>query len=1367
MRRRRGLGDNTHNQMTYSQTWPSGDIPRDGRDTATDATSPLPMAARIPRGRLDGRPNWARAARTPHAVALGIAVAAGLLLGAAALLPCLPSAGLIALALALAIAWCTPRTPADQDGDSSPLDAMLPALEAMQDAVMVICPDMTVLWANDEQAGLAISDGPLTGRRCCEVICGRSTPCEQCTIVRAMRTLAPERATAETASPQSRATWQEVTSSPILDASGGLVGVLRVSRDVTALQQVEKALRESERDYRQLVQNANSIILRMDTEGTVTFFNAFAERFFGFTAEEIIGRNAVGTIVPETETSGRDLARLLADLCRNPEQYATNENENCTSDGRRVWVAWTNSAVINEAGEPIGALSVGNDITAHKQAEADLRERHRELEQLFAAIPDALIYTDAEHRVTQVSPAFTRLYGYSPESIAGEHISLLYADPGDARVCREAGDLAGRTCSATHRRIDGSTFESEAVNTAVHNARGDLIGYLSIIRDVTEQKRAQQALRMMQFAVEHASVAVYWTSASGRFVYVNSAACRSVGYQAHDLLRMSVADIDPNFPVDGWPEHWAELKRAGALVFRTSHRNRDGRVFPVEITAHHVDFEGREFNFAFVRDLTDHEQVELALRESEDCYRALSSAATEGVLIHDKATIVDCNEAICRIFGYEHSELIGADVFSLGAPESRSVLRENAAKATARPYEAVGLHKDGTRFPVEITGRDMPFRGRTRRVVTVRDISERKQAEEAARQSEKRYRILAENARDVIWMCDFQLNFTYVSPSVETLRGYTSEEAQGHALEQTLTPPSAALARQVSEELVSGSANPLDSSAPEQARVLELEMTRKDGSTVWTEVTMTLARDAEGKPTGIIGITRDIAERRQAEEERRRLARAVEQTGDAILIIDADGRILYANRAAETLSEYSRTQLQGASLHTLADNPRQRGAIRRVWAAARDQRLWQGRVALTRPDGTGYYCDVTMSAVQDADGLIVNHVITARDVTAQLGLEDQLRHTQKMEALGALAGGVAHDFNNMLTAIRGYAELLKNRDLQPEDTVRAAETIERAAERAGSLTSQLLGFARKGMLQKTPVDMHAAVNEVIALLSHTIDKRVSLVTDFSLNRAVVIGDPNQLQQVLLNLALNARDAMPDGGRLIFSTSSIDITTAETSRHPEARPGRYVAVSVSDTGTGIAPDLFDRIFDPFVTTKPEGDGSGMGLPMVYGIVSAHGGWVEVSTRQREGSVFTVLLPAAKDQAAAQRAGGTRSETLLGSGRILVVDDEEIVREILSDMLRRLGYEVIEAEAGAEAVEVYGSQREQIDAVILDLVMPGMSGGDTFDALRAIDPSVRALLSTGHSPDGVTQALLDRGVKGLVPKPYGLNELARALHAALTP
>lgn len=1361
--------------MTYTHPWLCGQTPPDSLTTAGNTGAGEPQTVPGPAGQpgrhihgcgVSGAPEHvlSRALEARQGFRLGLSIAAGLLLVTASLLSCLPGGCITIAAIAFAVTLAALPNPAGRRGGGPPLGDMLPVLEAMQDAVAVLAPDKTVLWANDMQVAMAVTGEAVIGRRCCDVFCGDPSCCEVCTAALALQTLTPQRRTVRIPGPDAQLGWYEVSSSPLRTASGELLGVLRVSREVTELQRAQMALRESERDYRQLVENANSIILRMDTEGRITFFNAFAERFFGYSAEEIIGRSAVGTIVPETETSGRDLARLLADLCRNPEQYATNENENCTRDGRRVWVAWSNSAVINEAGEPVGALSVGNDITAHRQAEAALSDRHSELQQVFAAIPDAIISTDRDRHITQVNDAFTGLYGYQAEEVIGRHTAFLNI----ARKPQSPGRTSspGEACTEVHHRKDGSTFVGETAETPVFDAAGQSIGHLTLVRDVTEQKRAQQALRMMQFAVEHASVAVYWTSASGRFVYVNKAACRLLGYQKEELLRMSVADIDPDFPANRWPEHWAELKRDGALGFRTRHRRRDQSEFPVEITANYVEFEGDEYVFAFAWDLTEQERVEQALRESEDRYRALSSAAAEGILIHDRATVIDCNEAICRIFGYEHDELLGFDVFSLGAPESRSVLRENAAGATAGPYEAVGLRKDGTRFPVEIAGRDMPFRGRTRRVVTVRDISERKRAEEAARESETRYRILAENARDVIWMCDFELNFTYVSPSVETLRGYTSEEAQGHALEQTLTPPSAALARQVfTEELGEWLANPQDSSAPEQARVLELEMTRKDGSTVWTEVTMTLARDAEGKPTGIIGITRDIADRREAEEERRQLARAVEQTGDAILVIDAEGRIAYANQAAETLSGYARSRLVGASLYSLAHSPRQKSAIRRVWAAARHQRLWQGRIALTRPDGTAYQCDVTMSAVQDADGVIVNHVITARDVTAQLGLEEQLRHTQKMEALGALAGGVAHDFNNMLTAIRGYAELLKNRDLAPEDTVRAAETIERAAERAGSLTSQLLGFARKGMLQKTPVDMHAAVHEVITLLRHTIDKRVELVTDFAPEPAVALGDPNQLEQVLLNLALNARDAMPDGGRMVFSTSSVDITQAETSRHPEARPGRYVAVSVSDTGTGIAPGLLDRIFDPFVTTKPEGDGSGMGLPMVYGIVSAHGGWVEVSTREREGSVFTVLLPAAKDQAAAQRAVGAHSETLLGSGRILVVDDEEIVRDILSDMLRRLGYEVIEAEAGAEAVEVYGSQREQIDAVILDLVMPGMSGGDTYDALRAIDPSVKALLSTGHSPDGVTQALLDRGVKGLVPKPYGLDELARALHTAL--
>lgn len=1178
---------------------------------------------------------WAgreRATETPRGVAPGICIAAGLLLVVASPLPCLPAAGLAVLAFAVAIALGALSDPEYLDSDSAPLEAMLPALKAMQDAAMVIAPDMTVLWANDEQSALAISGGPITGRPCHEVFRARNAPCEQCTTARAMRTLKPERVTAQMQPPHAPDTWQEVTSSPILDASGALLGVLRLARPLTAIERPEDA--------------------------------------------------------------------------------------------------------------PISRL-------------------HR-LEHVFASMPDAVVSSDPDHRITDVNPAFTRLYGYNPEEILGKHIRLLYADADQEAVGGEQ-----RAQDDHHRRKDGSIFVGEAVDTPVHDVQGQLVGHITVMRDVTGQRRAQQALRMMRFAVEHASIAVYWANATGRFVYVNGAACRLLGYQAEELLRMSVADVDPDFPVNRWPEHWAELKRGGALVFRTRHRRRDGSEFPVEVTATYVEFEGQEYIFAFAWDLTGQKRVEQALRESEDRYRALSGVATEAVVIHDGAAIVDCNEVCCRMFGYEFGELLGADVFSLGAPELGPRLKENAAKPNAGPYEAEGLRKDGTRFPIEITGRSIPFRGQTRRVVTVRDISERKRAEEAARQSEARYRILAENARDVIWMSDFKLNFTYVSPSVKTLRGYTSEEAELQTLEETLAPSSAVLAREAFAEALGGWVDdPTGQSATAQSRVLELEMTHKDGSTVWTEVTMTLARDAEGRPTGIIGITRDIAERRQAEEERRRLARAVEQTADAILVVDADGRIAYANQAAETLSGYSRRQLVDASLYALADTPRQRGTLRRVWATARNRRLWQGRVALARPDGTAYHCDVTISAVRDADGALANHVITARDVTEQLGLEEQLRHAQKMEALGALAGGVAHDFNNMLTAIRGYAELLRNGDLPPADVVRAGERIGQAAERAGTLTSQLLGFARKGMLRKAPVDMYASVQEAIALLSHAIDKRVEFRADLRAEHAVVLGDENQLDQVLLNLALNACDAMPEGGRMVFSTTDVDVTPADTTRHPDARPGRYVAVSVSDTGTGIPADLVDRVFDPFVTTKPKGEGSGMGLAMVYGIVSAHGGWVEVSTREREGSVFTVFIPVAQDQTQAERTAGKRSEVLRGTGRILVVDDEEIVREILCDMLKRLGYEAVETESGQEAIEAYRLQRESIDAVILDLVMPGMSGGEAFDALRAIDPSVKALLSTGHSPDGATQALLDRGVKGLVPKPYGLGELSQALHDALT-
>ncbi len=370
--------------------------------------------------------------------------------------------------------------------------------------------------------------------------------------------------------------------------------------------------------------------------------------------------------------------------------------------------------------------------------------------------------------------------------------------------------------------------------------------------------------------------------------------------------------------------------------------------------------------------------------------------------------------------------------------------------------------------------------------------------------------------------------------------------------------------------------------------------------------------------------------------------------------------------------------------------------------------------------------------------------------------------SQRLQSLGRLAGGIAHDFNNVLMAVMGHAQLIHRRT-RDEGVRTAASTIVTAAERAAGLTDQLLGFARQGKLQQEPAVIDALVTEVCRLLDRTIDRRIQVVHRPSSVPAVVRGDPGQLQQVILNLALNARDAMPTGGELVFATDIVEAEPTSAEVTSDLTVETRVRLSVTDTGAGMTEDVRARVFEPYFTTKDVGEGHGLGLSMVYGIVRNHDGWIRVHSRPDEGSTFEVYLPL--DRESFLDAPGKASEPSPGRGHILVVDDETMVREAVRGLLERLGYRVTEAEHGPAALATFQAQPGRFDLVLMDLRMPGMAGSECLRQLRARSPRLRAVLSSGFlPPDGVRQAL-SNAPTGFLQKPYTIGRLAEVVQAVM--
>jgi len=395
------------------------------------------------------------------------------------------------------------------------------------------------------------------------------------------------------------------------------------------------------------------------------------------------------------------------------------------------------------------------------------------------------------------------------------------------------------------------------------------------------------------------------------------------------------------------------------------------------------------------------------------------------------------------------------------------------------------------------------------------------------------------------------------------------------------------------------------------------------------------------------------------------------------------------------------------------------------------------------------------------------------DITEQVAAEailrskeEQLRQSQKMEAIGQLAGGVAHDFNNMLAAILGSAEIMAESIPEDDEKTRMVNVIVKASQRAADLTSKLLSFSRKGKLISTPLDLHRVVHDTVLLLERSIDRRIEIQLELEAPNPLVIGDPSQLENALLNLCINARDAMPEGGVLRVATQRVPLDEAFCRALVgfSLEPGAYVRLTVEDSGHGIPPEIRDRIFEPFFTTKPTGKGTGLGLAAVYGIVKDHRGLIQVDSAPGQGTAFNIYLPL-EESALLPSESKPSLPTRLGGGSVLVIEDEEVVRSTASMLLQNLGYDVILAADGLEGIRCFQANRARIRLVLLDMVMPGISGKETAQRLATIDPSVPIIITSGFSMELCASELLNEGIHGFLHKPYGRAELAKALLSSL--
>jgi len=798
-----------------------------------------------------------------------------------------------------------------------------------------------------------------------------------------------------------------------------------------------------------------------------------------------------------------------------------------------------------------------------------------------------------------------------------------------------------------------------------------------------------------------------------------------------------------------------------------------------------------------------------ALVDDEQRFRALVESTSDWIWeTGADGTYSYCSPRVRDLLGYDPSEMIGHTPLDFMPPDEAERVRALVAKAFGArepivAFENTNLHKDGREVVLETSalpmldeqGALLGYRG------IDRDITERIRAHQARRLNESRLDTLVKLSEmtDVPFreLADFVLEeavrltdskigylaFLNDDETVLTMHAWSrtamaecmiADKPLEYPVDETGLWGEAVRQRRAIITNDYQGPSPMKKGYPEGHVAIKRHMNVPvfDGEHIVVVAGVGNKKDEYDESdvrqlTLLMDGMWKIVERRRSAEALRKSKNDLQITlnsiGDAVIATDADGLIVRMNPVAERLTGYTADEACGRPLsevfHIVDDVTHQEveNAVQLVLREGDAVGLTSRALLLDR-NGVEHEIADSGAPIRDDDGTVVGVVLVFRDVGEEYALQERLRQSQKMEAIGELAGGVAHDFNNLLTGIMGNAQLISMRVEPDSQEAGFAEAIVKASTRAADLTRQLLSFSRKGRFQTIPVDVHLVIGEAVGLLKHSIDRRIVIRQDLAASPSIVTGDPGQLQNAILNLGVNARDAMKGGGDLLIATRNVMLDKEYCYAHSDdALPGPYIEISVSDTGAGMDAELQKRIFEPFFTTKKAGEGTGLGLAGVYGTVKSHFGLIHVYSKLDAGSTFKVLLPLADSVTVETQDDQDRA--VRGKGRVLVVDDEETVRNFAAAALEELGYTVVACADGVEAIEIYRREGQSIDLVLLDLIMPKLDGEDAFRLMKDIDPSVHVLLASGFSRDRTVDALLGQGARGFLSKPYSIDELSR--------
>ena len=891
-------------------------------------------------------------------------------------------------------------------------------------------------------------------------------------------------------------------------------------------------------------------------------------------------------------------------------------------------------------------------------------------------------------------------------------------------------------------------------------------------QELEQRKRAEttqmESEERYKALFERSLECVFLADFEGNFLEANQAALDLLGYQRADIATLNFASLLSEDQLPLAFRTLEEIKKTGHQLVPSEYRlrMRDGRQVFVETQSSLIYREGRPFAIqGIARDMTAHKLAEHSLRESERRYQQLFELESDAIILVDSETLrfVDVNLSAQRLYGYTRDEFLAMKLESISAePErTREVFHKIGTGSQIHVPLRWHLKKDGRRVAVEINANEIEHRGRRTQLAAIRDITQRQQVMDMLRETTSQLTEAQRMASLGSYDLDLKTGLWTGSEVLDEIFGIVDPAFKKDVagwLRIVHPQDRAEMDRYFREEISTGR-RVFD----RQYRIVRLN----DQEECWVHGLGKLIRDEQGQIVRLVGTIQDITKRKQTEVSYMRLATAVEQATETIVITDTDGVIVYTNPAFEQSTGFTRAEAVGQNPRLLRSGNQDAQFYRQMWDTIKRGEVWTGHFINRRKNGLLYEEEASISPVRDDAGRIVNYVAVKRDVTREMQLEAQFRQAQKMEAIGTLAGGIAHDFNNILSAMFGYAYLLQMDVAENRAALEKVEEILKSAARAKDLVHQILTFSRQREQTRQVIPLETVVKEAIKFLRASLPANIQIEVDLAANTPAVLADPTQIYQVTINLAANALHAMEGRpGRLTVSLESFLPDQEFIRMHPEFQSIQYARLTVADNGHGMDAKTLERIFEPFFTTKPVGKGTGLGLSVVHGIVQSHHGVISVESRPEQGTIFHICFPGQQPVEALSR----KPEGQVASGRgqkILLVDDETALTSMFQLLLKLLDYEVSSHNSARAALSVFHNDPARFDLVITDLTMPEINGLDMAREMRACRPDLPVILLTGLTSTVGQAELAEAGICEMLEKPVSLQMLAESLQRALKP